>query len=94
MNKVLYILSSNYELTKLQDQYVLTEKNSVNTNSNLILLNSTGQLILSNLISEKTLNELLEIISNEFNVEQSTISNDVNNFISNLLSKNILVKKS
>ncbi|WP_055668654.1 PqqD family peptide modification chaperone [Desnuesiella massiliensis] len=87
-----YILNPDYELRRLQNQLVLTEKNSANTNSELILLNSTGELIIENLLSKKNFKELLTIVSKAFNIQSDLILDDMNSFINNLLSKNIIIK--
>lgn len=85
-------IKENVELKEVAGEYiVLGGSNSSLNLSKLITLNSTGAFLFNLLKSDKTKEELLDVLLNKYDIDKETATNDINNFVNKLKDLDILI---
>jgi hypothetical protein len=84
-------VKSGYVLKSVAGQYIVvpTGTEAINFNG-LLNLNESGKLLFETLLKETSLEELINVLTNTYDIDEATAKADVLSFISKLKSKNIL----
>lgn len=91
MGKKLYKKQSGFvEKTIGNETVVVPLVNNVAQMDKVFSLNEVGSVIYNSLNESKTLDELLQIVLNEFDVEAETAKNDLEQFLDKAVFKGIV----
>lgn len=91
MGKKLYKKQSGFvEKTIGNETVVVPLVNNVAQMDKVFSLNEVGSVIYNSLNESKTLDELLQIVLNEFDVEAETAKNDLEQFLDKAVFKEIV----
>lgn len=82
-------INDKYELKKVLDNYVLID-NSKNSNR-IIKINEVSKRIFECIKEGKNKDEIIDILLNEYDVSKEQLSKDIDDFISDSISKGIIV---
>lgn len=82
-------INDKYELKKVLDNYVLID-NSKNSN-HIIKINEVSKRIFECIKEGKNKDEIIDILLNEYEVSKEQLLKDIDDFISDSISKGIIV---
>ncbi len=83
--------NTNIIVNNVQGEIVLSRRNE--KKPHIILLNSTGQWIVQNVIKYDSVERLTEVLARETNVTPEIIIDDVKNFIDELIKHDIIIEE-
>ncbi len=93
--KSFYIVANDVIVKKIEDEYVIVPLVSGvgDLNSEIYSLNRTGSILFEALDGEKTLEEIIQMLSEKFSAPKNQILKDVKEIIHDLLEKGIVKEK-
>lgn len=93
--KSYYVVSNDVIAKKLEDEYVIVPLISGvgDLDSEIYSLNKTGSLVWEKLDGKKNLEEIIFVLSREFNISQKEIMEDILELIVELLEKGFIFEK-
>ena len=83
-------INNNFMLKNIGNEYMIipTSNNNVNF-SKIFNINETGAFIFNLLKENKTINEILDLMSKEYNAPKDVLLNDINEFVNELKKRGI-----
>ncbi len=83
-------ISNNFILKSVAGEYMIIPTSNTNVNfSKIFNINETGAFIFSNLKEGKTKEEVLELMTKEYNAPRDVLSYDLDEFIEELKKRGI-----
>lgn len=84
-----YSVKQGYVLREIADEYIAVPINS-GSESQLIILNPVSALLWEQMQNKKTLEELVEAVTGEFDVSREEAETDIKAFLDSLKELNLL----
>lgn len=84
-------IKTGYKIKKVSDKYIVipTLEESVNF-SGIMTLNNSGKLLFEALQSKKSVEDLIKLLTDEYDIDTNTARKDINSFIEKLKTNNLL----
>ncbi len=82
-----YKLNESVLQEKVGEEIIIVNLN----NDKMYELNTTGTILLQKILEGKTINEIKKIILGQYDVEESTLTNEIDKIIKDLLNEGILL---
>lgn len=84
-------IKKGYKIKKVSDKYIVipTLEESVNF-SGIMTLNNSGKLLFEALQSKKSVEDLIKLLTDEYDIDTNTARKDINSFIEKLKTNNLL----
>lgn len=84
-------IKDGYELRALADKYIVIAKSESNLNlTSMITLNKSGKFLFESLKENKTVEELVNLLVNKYDISEDIAKSDVLAFINILKANNLL----
>lgn len=83
-------INNNFILKQALDSWILVDKRS---NNYVIKLNKTSKDIFECVSKNMKTQEIIDYLSKEYSVDKNTLEKDVNDFVTEMIQKEIIIDK-
>lgn len=91
MDNKIYSLKGTYVLRQIAGEYLAVPiSNEAGDDANIVILNPVSQLIWCKLETGATFDEILDIVTTEFDVSKEEATSDIKEFLDGLQQANLL----
>ena len=86
------IFSSKYEIVDIADEYIAVPvgEGAIN-NKNVIVLSNAAEFLLKQMSSQKTKEELIELLIEEYDLEKRIAIKDIDAFLETMINMGVIV---